>query len=385
MERVGDDEWSAVRVEFPIATRATYLNTASAAPVPRRAAERGQQYYAELLTEGDAAWARWEPALERVRAQVAELLHAPVDDIAFTAGASHGLTLVAALLGPPAHVVAMADEFPRVTIPFGRHGDDITLVPSDPAGVVPIERIADAIQPSTRAVITSAVMHGTGFRQDLAALSRVCRARRVPLIVDASQAVGIVPVDVDANGIDALVFAGYKGTMGGHGSGAMYVRGTLLEGPDAARWRRARDQAPLSDRERRRTTPSALLELGAPPLAALLALGGGLELLSEVGMPRVEQRVHALTEYLHSLLDARGLVVASPRPRAQRAGITVVRMADAATVVRALAAAGIVASARGEGIRVSVHIFNVEEDLDRFVDALAAIRDGRSVPSHPQR
>jgi selenocysteine lyase/cysteine desulfurase len=310
---------------------------------------------------------------------VAALINARPDDVALTTGASHGFSQIAALLGPPAHVVAMQDEFPRVTVPFRRHGDRIALVASDPGGAIPVERIAAAIEPDTRAVVTSAVMHATGFRQDLAALARRSRERREPLVVDASQAVGFVSIDVQRDGIDALAFAGYKGAMGGHGSGALYLRPELLATETGSRWARARELLGGPDARPEAGTPlsASRLELGSPPFAGVFALGAGIELLQEIGMPRVEARIHELTGYLHAALDALGVPVASPRPRAQRAAITIVRLPDALDAVATLANAGIIVSARGEGIRIGVHIYNIEAELDRAADAIAAILEGR--------
>jgi selenocysteine lyase/cysteine desulfurase len=375
-------DWRALRAEFPIVSRLTYLNTASGAPLPRRAAEAGQAYYRDMLLEGDAAWPRWEAQRERVRERLARLLNASPGEVAFTSGASHAFTLIAALLGPPAQVVAMADEFPRVLVPFQRHGDAIALVESDPDGTVGIDRIEAAITARTRAVVTSAVMHGTGFRQDLAALGALCRARGIPLVVDATQALGIVPVDVRRDGIDILAFAGYKGTFGGHGIGAICCRRERLDAPAAAPWRSARDPrsrgAPAGDSD----SPAAWLEMGIPPVPGILALGGGLELLEEIGVERVEARIHELTDFLHAQLDARGFEIASPRARSRRAGITIVRADDAPAIVTALAAAGVVVSARGAGVRVSLHVFNVEEEIDRLVEAMASIRGG-AAPAPP--
>ena len=162
-----DSGWRALRSEFPAAARVTYLNTASAALLPRRAAEQGQRFYAEMLLEGDAARPRWESQRAHVRGQVAAILNASPAEIALTSGASQAFTLLAALLGPPSHVVAMRDEFPRVTIPFRRHGDQIAWVESGDTGDIPVVRIALAITPRTREVIASAVMLASGFSKDL--------------------------------------------------------------------------------------------------------------------------------------------------------------------------------------------------------------------------
>jgi selenocysteine lyase/cysteine desulfurase len=368
----------ALRAEFPALAHWTYLNTAGAPPLSRRAAEQGQRFYAEMLADGDLPWERWLAEMEQVRGRAAALLKAESREVAFTASASHAFTLIAPLLGPPAHIVAMQDEYPSATLPFLQYGDRVTFVPSRDDGVIPIEDVERAITAETRAVVTSTVMYRTGFRQDVGTLSERCRARRVRLVVDASQSLGAFPLDVTRDGIDALGCSGYKWLMAGYGIGLLCVRHELLRrapGPVAG-WFSARDPDGFVN-DRLDLKPSAgVFEVGSPHFAGIFALGGALDLLEEFDAAAIESRIHDLTDYLHRALDEHGFAIASPRAREQRAGITIIRMADAAAIVTRLAAQGVVVAARGAGIRVSLHFFNVEAEIDRLITALTAYREG---------
>jgi selenocysteine lyase/cysteine desulfurase len=378
-------DWLAVRAEFPAASRYTYLNTAGAPPISRRAAGEAQRYYREMLEEGDLRWPAWLEQVEAVRARAAAFLNAEAGEIAFTFSSSHAFSLLAPLVGPPAHIVAMRDEFPSGTIPFLQYGDEVTFVSSRGDSTIPLEDIEAAMTPRTRAVVSSSVMYATGFRQDLAALAALCRRRGVRLLVDATQSVGVFPIDVKADRIDALVFSGYKWTMAGYGIGVMYVSRDLLRNArvPAAGWWSARDpEAVVNDRLELKDT-AAVFELGCPHFAGIFAIGGALELLGELGPQVVERRVAELTDYLHARLSSAGFEIASPRERSRRAGITIIRSERAPEVVDALAQSGIVVSARGAGIRASVHIFNVERDIDRLVSALQALRRGETLPPRP--
>jgi selenocysteine lyase/cysteine desulfurase len=378
-------DWLSVRAEFPAASRYTYLNTAGAPPVSRRAASEAQRYYREMLEQGDLPWLSWLQQVETVRARVAALINADADEIAFTLSSSHAFSLLAQLLGPPGHVVAMRDEFPSGTIPFLQYGDELSFVSSRPDSTIALEDIEGAITPRTRAVVSSSVMYATGFRQDLPTLGTLCRRRGVRLLVDVTQSIGVIPIDVKAEPIDALVFSGYKWTMAGYGVGVMYIARDALRSArvPVAGWWSARDpEAVMNDRLDLKST-AAVLEVGCPHFAGIFALGGSLDLLAEIGAPAVEQRVRELTDYLHDRLTVAGFEIASPREKARRAGITIVRAERASEIVDALAQAGIVVSARGAGIRASLHIFNVERDVDRFVGALQALRRGETLPARP--
>jgi cysteine desulfurase/selenocysteine lyase len=378
-------DWLAVRAEFPAASRYTYLNSAAAPPISRRAATEAERYYREMLREGDLRWMAWNEQVETVRARAAALLNADPDEVAFTFSSSHAFSLLAPLLGPPAHIVAMRDEFPSGTLPFLQYGDEITFVESRADSTIALEDIEAAITERTRAVVSSSVMYATGFRQDLAGLGDICRRRGVRLLVDATQSIGVSPIDVKAERIDALAFSGYKWTMAGYGIGVMYVSRELLRGGrvPVAGWWSARDpETVINDRLDLKNT-AAVFEVGCPHFAGIFALGGSLELLAELGPRAIEQRVAELTDYLHERLSSAGFEIASPRERTRRAGITIVKMDSAQSVVDRLAQAGIIVAARGAGVRAAMHIFNVERDADRFVTALQALRRGETLPARP--
>jgi selenocysteine lyase/cysteine desulfurase len=96
-------------------------------------------------------------------------------------------------------------------------------------------------------------------------------------------------------------------------------------------------------------------------------------LFEEIGKSRIEERIHELTDYLHHQLRAERFDIASPFKREQRSGITIVEMRNAPDIVRLLAERKIIISARGKGLRVSVHIFNHSDDIDRLISALREV------------
>ena len=128
-------------------------------------------------------------------------------------------------------------------------------------------------------------------------------------------------------------------------------------------------EAVINDRLDLKETAAAL-EVGCPHFAGIFALGAALALFEKIGPRHIEERIHELTDYLHQRLDQQGLHVASPRHREQRSGITIVEMCNAPDVVKHLAEKKIIVSARGKGLRVSVHIFNNFDDIDRLIIGL---------------
>jgi selenocysteine lyase/cysteine desulfurase len=99
-------------------------------------------------------------------------------------------------------------------------------------------------------------------------------------------------------------------------------------------------------------------------------VSAALTLFQEIGKCRIEERIHKLTDYLHHRLQAERFNIASPLNREWRSGITIVEMRNAPEIVTRLAEKKIIVSARGKGLRVSVHIFNNFDDVDRLIVGL---------------
>ena len=155
-----------------------------------------------------------------------------------------------------------------------------------------------------------------GFRADLAALSRAAHQRGALLVVDGVQAAGVVPLNVDEDGIDILAGAGFKWLLGLHGTGYLFVRRSA--------WDRIRPVLPgmfaaEDDLRELRWLPTAQrYETGSLSYALFHAWTAGLDLILELGVPAIHERILSLTTRLIDGLRARGLSVVSPA--AQRAG-----------------------------------------------------------------
>jgi len=373
-------DWSQIRALFPAAERYTYLNTAAAPPISLLAAREGKRYYDEMAEHADVAWDRWLSQVEEVREKLAKFLHAEPRSIAFTYSTSHGMNLIAGILQHCGDVLCPADEFPSCTLPWLQQRYRVHFVRSRDCGVIDLEDVQRSITAKTRILVASYVQFATGFRQGLVSMGRLCRGRKLIFVVDATQGMGVFPIDVVASNIDFLVFSGYKWAQAGYGVGGLYIAPRFLNTnslPVAGWWSVRDPEAVINDRLDLKETAAAL-EVGCPHFAGIFALGGALALFEKIGAVQIEQRIHQLTDYLHQRLDKEGLKIASPRIRDQRSGITIIEMRNAPEVVKSLAEKKIIVSARGKGLRVSVHVFNNFDDIDHLVAALRGV----SLPGH---
>jgi len=365
-------DWSQIRALFPAAERYTYLNTAAAPPLSLLAARDGKRYYDEMAEHGDVRWESWLCQAEQIREKLASFINADARGVAFTYSTSHGMNLIAGILDHCGDVLCPADEFPSCTLPWLQQRYRVDFVCSRDRGVIDLDDIQKSITANIRVLVISFVQFATGFRQDLVALGRLCRERNLIFVVDATQGIGVFSIDVVNSGIDFLVFSGYKWAQAGYGVGGLYLAPRFLSPtsfPGAGWWSDRDPEAVVNDWMDLKQTAAAL-EVGCPHFAGIFALGGALTLFEEIGKLRIEERIHELTDYLHHRLEAERFNIASPLKREQRSGITIVEIHNAPDIVKCLAEKNIIVSARGKGLRVSVHIFNNFDDIDRLIVGL---------------
>jgi selenocysteine lyase/cysteine desulfurase len=173
--------------------------------VSRPAAEAGRRYYDEALAHGNVPWDAWVQEIRTAREAAARLLNAEPEEVAFLSTSSLGMNYAAQLVGDAGEVLLPADEFPTSSLPWLIRGYQLVRVPSRAHGVVAVEDLQAAAGPGTRVVVTSYVQYASGFRQDLARLGAWCRERGLVFVVDATQGLGALPLDVRASHIDFLV------------------------------------------------------------------------------------------------------------------------------------------------------------------------------------
>jgi selenocysteine lyase/cysteine desulfurase len=363
-------DWDEVRRLFPATQKLTYINAAEASPISVYSAREAKAFYDEILVKGDLPWDEWLKKREEVRKKVADLINADRSEVAFTMNTSHGMNFVAGMLKRSGEVVTMDDEFPSSTLPWLNLGYDLRFVKSKNA-VYPMDEIERSISSKTSILVTSHVQYKTGFKQDLVELGKLCREKGLVFVVNATQSAGAMRIDVKKARIDFLVFSGLKWLAAGYGMGVLYINGKRLGEfrYPAAGWMSVKDPPLMDNRLLDLKDEASVFELGSPPFPNIFALGGALDLLDEIGMGRVEKRVLQLNDYLRERLASLDLPMIS-FPEKYRSGITIVKTAEADRIVESLREKKIIISARGEGIRISPHIYNNEGDIDKLISEL---------------
>jgi selenocysteine lyase/cysteine desulfurase len=372
---VGD----AVRELFPRFGTTAFLNHAAVA----RASEPVREAIVAMTDRmATPAYADALALADTVREKVARLIGASNESVAITRSTSHGLSILANGLtwAPGDNVVCVAGDYPSNVYPWmalERHGVQTRLVNPVEGRATP-DRILAAVDEHTRVVAVSHVQYQTGVRLDLAALGAGCRTADALLCVDAMQSVGAIPIDVEAMQIDVLASGAWKWIMGPAGIAFCYIRPSLLRTlppliPGALTVAHRLDFTRL---EPRWADDAHRFEETWISLPDLAGFNTALELALAVGIERIDRRLRTRVQRLAEGLVERGARLAGPWPRDEDEGSGIVSFTGgrpAADLLEILTVADVLASQRGDFVRLSPHYYTPDRELDRALDAIGSL------------
>ncbi len=373
---------TAIRGEFPIFETATYLNSCSQGALSHRVRDAVEGWLAGW-DENGAEWDFWVERNESFRTAIAALLHAEADDVAVTTSVSQGVSgLVSALRldGGRNRIVISEYEFPTVgQIAHAQElrGAEVVHVQPDADGSISAERFAEAIDERTALVCCTTLSYRSGHRHDVAAIAEAAHACGAIVLADSYQACGTVELDVRSLGADAVTGGTVKYLLGTAGLGFMWVRPEVRKAlvPTQTGWFADEDIFAMSIADYSPHETARRFESGTPPVPSLFAGVAGVSLVAEAGVPAIEAHVHGLVDRLVAGLDELGATVVTPREHARRGPLVCVRSTAVDELVAALAAERIVVSSREDKLRAAFHLYNVDDDVDRLLDALALHRE----------
>jgi selenocysteine lyase/cysteine desulfurase len=361
--------WSKIRDSYPALKNYTYLDTAGTGVMANSTARAAKGFYSDVSNHGNSLLDTWLERMEEARGQVAALIGARPEEIAFTQNTSFGMNVAALMLKGQGEVITSDAEFPASTVPWLNQGCKVRFVRAR-KNVVDLEDIKNAMGRRRKGVIVhSYVQYATGFRQDMVELGNLARRRGHRFVANITQGCGAFPVDVKEWGVDFACCTGVKWLCAGEGAGFMYVRqGLLKEFPaPLAGWFSVKNPMKLNNRETHLKDEASRFELGGPAMPNIFALGNAVKIIRRLGVANIAQRIHKLTNYLLEKLKAARIPVASPTDFACRSGIVLVKVVGASMLVEVLRARGIRVSARGVGMRISLHFYNNRDDIDRLL------------------
>jgi selenocysteine lyase/cysteine desulfurase len=375
-DRVG----AAIRGEFPILAHTTYLNSCSQGALSHRVRAAYEEYLDGWDAHG-AEWAVWVERADAARAAFARLLRADPAELAVTTSVTQGVSGVVSALDLRARPKIVISEYEFPTVGQIAHAQELRgaeVVHVRPAedGSIPTERFAEAIDERTALVCCTTVSYRTGHRHDVAEIARLAHDAGALCLADSYQAIGAIDFHARSLGIDFATGGTVKYLLGSSGLGFLYVRRELHEQllPSQTGWFADEDifQMDISDYS---PAPDARrFDAGTPPVPNIYAGLAGMSLIEEAGTAAIEGHVAGLTTRLIDGAEELGAHVVTPR--GARSPLVCIESTDVDALVAALDSEKIVCSERDSNLRVSLHLYNVEEDVDRLLEAL---RENRSL------
>lgn len=380
------DRW---RDRFPILRDTTYLVNHSLGAMPVGVVAKLREFTDQWATLGVRAWSEggWWETPTTVGNLLGRIMNAPEGTVVMHQNVSVIEGLVATAIdfsGKRNKVVYTDQNFPTcmyVWESFRSQGARIVTVPADRGGVVPTERLLEAIDEETAIVPISHVCFRSSFMQDAAAICARAREVGALVLLDTYQSLGTVPVDVQALGVDMVCGGSVKWLLGGPGAAYLYVRPGLhdrLE-PKITGWAAHAEPFAFETGAQRYAEGASRFLHGTPPVACLMQATAGYETVLEVGVEAIRDWSVRLTEGLREQLLENGFTLFGPADPARRGGTLTVQLRDdesGPAYVAALAERGILVDFRPEaGLRVSPHFYTRVDELDRFVEIIGDLRD----------
>ncbi|WP_422822894.1 aminotransferase class V-fold PLP-dependent enzyme [Variovorax humicola] len=398
----------AIRSDTPLLASTVYMDTAAASLPPDAVLDAVRTYVLDTGHIGIYLPAFRKATYERVegvRQRLALFLGAQPQEVAFTKNATESISLIARGIDwQRGDEVLVADtEMLSNLLPWRRlevtHGVVVKMVASDAQGRLSPEAFAQAVTPRTRLLTFSHIPNSTGVVQPAAEICAVARKHGFWSLVNASQSVGLVGVDVEHIGCDFLAGCGRKALRATEGTGFLYIREALIGSiePVLAGWWNGsydRQTGALSF-----VAGARRFEAGCPIVPSIVGLGAALDYATRIGIEAIEARVQELTAYaIGHLSGIDGFELYGPPDAKGRIGIVPfnLRGTDPSRIVAALEQQHCIIEAGGfmadailarYGVstmaRVSLHYFNTREDIDHMVAAIRAIRAIRNLqPIH---
>jgi selenocysteine lyase/cysteine desulfurase len=368
---------------FDLPEEVAYLNCAYMSPLLRSAVAAG----AAALARKGRPWTispdDFFADSERARGLFARLLGATADDVAIVPAASYGLAVAAANLAVPpgARILLLAEQFPSNVYVWRelaeQHGAEVLTIarPADDDWTAAVlarldERVAIAALPHC---------HWTdGGLLDLAAIGRRCREAGTALVLDVTQSLGALPLDLAAVAPDFLVCPGYKWLLGPYSLGYLYVAPQHRDGrPLEHNWiarEASEDFARLVDYRERYQPGARRFDVGERSNFALLPASiVALEQLLAWGVEAIAATLAARTRALADRATSLGLrALAAERRAGHFLGLRFPRGVPPGLAQR-LAAQQVHVSLRGDSLRVTPHLYNHDRDADRLLAVLEAL------------
>jgi len=369
-----------LRALFPITQRAIYLNHAAISPPPTTTIAAIEAQLKDVHENGSLNYQSWIAVKEQARKLLAKILSARPEQVAFMRNTSDGLSTIANGLSwrTGDNLVTFNREFPSNIYPWLRLRDSLGVevrMCEEREGRIQFEDLEKLVDARTRLIAISHVQYASGFRSDLERLGRLARKHDALLVVDVIQSLGVLPIKVEDELIDAAAGASHKWLLSPEGVGYLYLSDRARERiePTLVGWISVPDPEDYNNFDQEWNRGSLAWETGTGPTALIHGLNASLDLLLRTGIEAISSHLECLTDHLCERLSSVNYEVVSSRSPGEKSQIVCIRHRGDLTsmdIYSHLKKKKIVTAPRGDRLRIAPHLYNTIDDIDTLIASL---------------
>lgn len=361
-------DFSEIKNIYPQPKNTTYLNTSSSGLVSKNSIAKAQ-----LFNDGlhDFASGQAENFLvneiPKVRKVISEFMDASIDEIALIPNFSFGLNAVIPSIKKLKRVLLFRDDYPSLTMPFTLNNFQVHWLESKNGFDIKMEDIIDSIIVNKiQMVAISHVQWLTGFSINLEQLSYICKSQHVLLVLDGTQSLGAIPFSFKPSGVNIFITSNYKWMNGGYGTGIMCIdHETQEEFPPKIG---GLNSYKYIDKEWKYTPSINSYEPGHPNMAGISVLKEAIEFKLRIGVDHICSHNNKLIKLFTEKIDQTSFELIGPNDNKNRSNIVGIR--GDKELEKFLINHGIIVKWRNGIIRIGMHFYNTEDDVNRIIQVL---------------
>ncbi len=360
---------------FELSENLIYLNHAAVSPWPKKTADAVIDFAKQNAKFGTKFYLDWLQKQTKLRHQIQSLINAPSsDDIALVKNTSEALSFVAYGLNwkHGENIVSSNEEFPSNRIPWQSLANKgVEFRQADLSSCSsPEQALFQLVDSNTRLITISSVQFASGLRLDLKMIGEFCKQREILFCIDAIQSIGAMEFDVQEYHADFVMADGHKWMLGPEGLGFFYSTPKSRDMLQLTQygWHMIKDTHNYENQPWEIHPTARRFECGSPNMLCIHALSASLELLLEIGMTKIEQKVIANAEYLIKKINASNSLKLHFKTNSPvKSGIVLFshHQIPNMQLYRHLQENDVMCALRGEGIRFSPHFYNSVAELDQ--------------------
>ncbi|WNY28108.1 Cysteine desulfurase SufS [Methanimicrococcus stummii] len=386
-----------IRKDFPVLEKVIYLDSGATTQTPKPAVEAMNDFFYNYAANYGRGAHRLSiqatNAFEDARETVADFLNAPPENTIMTKNTTDSINIVANGIGFESgdHIITTAVEHHSNYVPWLRQKESgvlVSVADIDSEGFVNPNQIDEMITENTKLIAVGHISNVFGSVQDIEKIIKIARRNNIPVLIDGAQSAGHMEIDFKSLDCDYFAAAGHKGLLGPQGTGVLCIKDpdtlqpSVLGGGTTS-------EADLCG-FKTKSSPECF-EAGTPNLPGIIGLGAAVEYLQKIGVADVETHDNQLARSAADRLNEMdGVSVYGPKNRAGLVSFNIdglephtvaMRLDQLNICVRSgyhCAMPGQKALGINGSSRASFALYNTEEEINIFIDAVSKIAESRN-------